>query len=153
MRRPPPGVGIARRALQHSRPGSHHGAAARSPLLFLLRVVGRTLAATWWVEPRRGKGAPCGENCGGVGLSRGGPGGEKRGSREVGSVAGSGMQNREGAGVVPFVRLPRPGELVVVHGRVAGRDARGRRCGWRGARSGRHGLVCGGFRAWPGPGG
>ena len=45
--RPPPRVGVARRALQHSRPGSHRGAAALSPLLFLLRVVGRTLAATW----------------------------------------------------------------------------------------------------------
>lgn len=40
-------------------------------LLFLLRVVGRTLAATWWVERRRSEGAPCGENCGGVRPSRG----------------------------------------------------------------------------------
>jgi hypothetical protein len=31
VRRPPPGVGVARRALQHSRPRSRRGAAARSP--------------------------------------------------------------------------------------------------------------------------
>jgi hypothetical protein len=36
VRRPPPGVGVARRALQHSRPRSRRGAAARSPLFFLV---------------------------------------------------------------------------------------------------------------------
>lgn len=70
-------------------------------LLFLLRVVGRTLAATWWVERRRGEGAPCGENRGGVRPSRGGPGEEKRAGG--GRVGGGEWHGKIGRGWVWFL--------------------------------------------------
>jgi hypothetical protein len=110
VRRPPPGVGVVRRALQHSRPGSRRGEAARSPLLlFLHRVAARARLCRYVLggAPRAAnvvKARPCGG--GGVGPRRSGPGAQKRRGGWVGGGDRHGEIGRERRGGFPFVRLP-----------------------------------------------
>lgn len=149
MRRPPPGVGVVRRALQHSRPGSRRGEAARSPLLlFLHRVAARARLCRYVLggAPRAAnvvKARPCGG--GGVGPRRSGARGTEEAGR-VGRWRGPAWRNRAGTQGRFSFRAAAPGraELEVV--RVAG--------GWLAAtraacERGRHGAR-GGRRGWVG---